>query len=669
MRGNGSRPPFPAAPPGPPPSRAAARTGLPPIAPPPRKVASNPPAPPPRISQDPGYDHLAQTLTAVASPNAQPTRRGDSRAEVDLDWSDEEESTSVYAGARDDAEPEQPPRGPYDMPSVIAPQAPMSAPSLREPSSQIAHRPSGRSYSSDPHPGALRETTRGARIVPPTLLSSGGVAGPGPAMPAARPFEEARSASVTEALPQDDPRYQQQLSGYGGNGTHQTPLPNSAQAIQAQQTLQAQQAHHIAAQAMQQPAPMPAQPASSPSPSHRYRSEMPPPNSPSFRPPPPMAIVPLAAAAQDPPRRAGLFIAAAAAVIVALVSVFFLMRRPGELVVDVRDPKGAALPRAEIFVDGKKICDSTPCVVPELEAGARLVKATSPGYQTPAPTTVQVESGRRGEVVITLAPSTATLIARGDQPGVKVYVDGVDRGALPAKLDDLQPGARDVRFDGGERYKSYEKVVDLKAGDTTDLQVIRLDVLRGQVTIELAGEDGRVTIQKDQDGANAKVVAGPFPKTIELDGGAKWRVVSTKRGLPDYVARFDFSDGVAVKTVRIAMEPEKKEEPAPAPVAVADPPAPRPGPGPAPPPEKKEPEKKDEPPPAAGGNGTVNINSIPVSRVLVDGSPKGETPLSGLSLPAGLHTVTFIHPELGRKSVVVKVEPGKTSTASARLRD
>jgi serine/threonine-protein kinase len=363
-------------------------------------------------------------------------------------------------------------------------------------------------------------------------------------------------------------------------------------------------------------------------------------------------------------------------VAIALVTVFFLLRRPGELVVDVRDPKGAALPRAEIFIDGRTVCDSTPCVVHDVEPGLRLVKASAPGFQTPPPTNAQVDGGRRSELVVTLAPATGTLVAKGDQPGVKVYVDGVDRGALPARLDDLQPGAREVRFDGGERYKSFEKVVDLAAGATTDLGAVRLEVLRGQITIELAGEDARVTIQKDQPGASAKVVTGPFPKTIELDGGAKWRVTASKKGLPDYVARFDFSDGVAVKTVRIAIDPEKAEEP----VVEATPPPPAPEPEPrsaAPPsrdpgprdPPPRDPPKEEPKEQASGGAGKVNINSIPVSRVLVDGSPMGETPLSGVSLPAGLHTVTFIHPELGRKSVVVKVEPGKTATASAKLRD
>ncbi len=118
------------------------------------------------------------------------------------------------------------------------------------------------------------------------------------------------------------------------------------------------------------------------------------------------------------------------------------------------------------------------------------------------------------------------------------------------------------------------------------------------------------------------------------------------------------------------MEPEKAADPPPEAPPVA--PTPGPGPGPAaPPPERPKDPPKEEPkdPPVASGTGTVNINSKPVSRVLVDGTPMGETPLSGVQLPAGLHTVTFIHPELGRKSVVVKVEPGKTAVASARLRD
>ncbi len=64
----------------------------------------------------------------------------------------------------------------------------------------------------------------------------------------------------------------------------------------------------------------------------------------------------------------------------------------------------------------------------------------------------------------------------------------------------------------------------------------------------------------------------------------------------------------------------------------------------------------------------LNINSIPPSRILLDGSPLGETPKTGVKVSPGKHTVTFIHPEHGKQSVVVNVGPGETKVASARLK-
>ncbi|MGC4070093.1 MAG: PEGA domain-containing protein [Polyangiaceae bacterium] len=71
--------------------------------------------------------------------------------------------------------------------------------------------------------------------------------------------------------------------------------------------------------------------------------------------------------------------------------------------------------------------------------------------------------------------------------------------------------------------------------------------------------------------------------------------------------------------------------------------------------------------PAATGQGTLNINSIPQSNVLLDGRPLGKTPRAGVSVPGGSHTVVFIHPEHGRKQVVVTVIPGRTATAAVRF--
>jgi hypothetical protein len=79
-----------------------------------------------------------------------------------------------------------------------------------------------------------------------------------------------------------------------------------------------------------------------------------------------------------------------------------------------------------------------------------------------------------------------------------------------------------------------------------------------------------------------------------------------------------------------------------------------------------------EPTPAApaqpqAGMATLNINSIPASRVVVDGRPLGQTPKVGLKLPPGAHTVVFIHPEHGRKVQRVTLQAGQAQTASVRF--
>ena len=69
----------------------------------------------------------------------------------------------------------------------------------------------------------------------------------------------------------------------------------------------------------------------------------------------------------------------------------------------------------------------------------------------------------------------------------------------------------------------------------------------------------------------------------------------------------------------------------------------------------------------AAAQGTLNVNSIPVSNAILDGRPLGSTPKMGLSVAAGAHTVVFVHPELGRKVVTVTVEAGQTVIAATRF--
>lgn len=349
---------------------------------------------------------------------------------------------------------------------------------------------------------------------------------------------------------------------------------------------------------------------------------------------------------------------------------FMITRRPGGMKVEVKDASGASVPKASVYVDGRKVCDATPCSIRDLQVGKYAVRVMA-NDQTLDPLDVQIEAGDVTPVTFNLTSRVATIAASTDQAGVHLHVDGVDRGVLPLKLTDIGPGKHTLKLDGN-RFKAYEKTVEVKAGETLQLDVPKLQVTKGRATVNLKTAGATVTVVRTDGVGAPRLVEGPFPRDIEVDTTAgAWKLVAKKRGLPDFVAALDFADGVPERTIDVELREERPADPEP--VASEPPPsnAPSHTPSRTTTVARTTPERTpDADPPAAqpSGNGFLNINSIPASRVLLDGSPLGETPKTGVSVSAGTHTVTFIHPELGKKSVSVKVGPGETKTASARLR-
>jgi serine/threonine-protein kinase len=65
--------------------------------------------------------------------------------------------------------------------------------------------------------------------------------------------------------------------------------------------------------------------------------------------------------------------------------------------------------------------------------------------------------------------------------------------------------------------------------------------------------------------------------------------------------------------------------------------------------------------------GELRLNSIPVSAILIDGRPLGSTPKASVHLSPGPHNVVFVHPELGKRRLLVLVEAGKSQTLSVKF--
>jgi len=159
---------------------------------------------------------------------------------------------------------------------------------------------------------------------------------------------------------------------------------------------------------------------------------------------------------------------------------------------------------------------------------------------------------------------------------------------------------------------------------------------------------------------------------VEVDATTDWRLTASMRGHTDTTSDVSFADGQPEKRVRVELarggDVSALPEATPA-AAVPAPAAPaRPTTAAVKSAPRSEPTPAAAPAAPASGSGSINANSLPASKVLVDGRALGETPQVDIKLPAGNHTVTFIHPEHGRKSVTVSVKPGQTSTAAVRFK-
>ncbi len=387
----------------------------------------------------------------------------------------------------------------------------------------------------------------------------------------------------------------------------------------------------------------------------------------------------------------GIVLGAISLIVVLGLAAFLLIPRKGQLKIDVRSSTGGPIAKAEIYVDGNKKCDTTPCVVPDLEPGAKSIKILAPDF-APLEQTETVTAGQEKVVVIPLVAGTAVsppqpaavteLKIGGDQKGVKVFVDNVDKGPLPLSFKDIAPGSHKIRFEG-DRYEKMEQTIDIAQGQSKDIGAVKLKVLKGQVTFELVTEGADVRLIKEEGAKKTekKLPADLWkkpPVQVEFNPSERWKLIATKKGQEDFSQEISFEDGQAEKTIRIDLSGKGQQAAAGSSeqsgTIVSTGPTSTAGGGEKTPPSggtaTTPPAGGGEktPPAGGGGNGTLNINSIPVSKVVLDGRPLGSTPKVGASVPAGSHTVVFIHSEFGKKSVTVQVKAGETKTAAVKFK-
>ncbi|MGC4091710.1 MAG: PEGA domain-containing protein [Polyangiaceae bacterium] len=351
--------------------------------------------------------------------------------------------------------------------------------------------------------------------------------------------------------------------------------------------------------------------------------------------------------------RLALIGAAFAASLVATIALVtsLLPSKKSSLLVTASGPNQVRVEQAEVYLDGTQVCTQVPCRLEGISAGTHAVNVWAKGYERMAPMPLSVRGGVESAIQLTLTRrDTAGLRVDVNVPGLSVRLDGEERGAAPTTIHQLSPTEHTLRIAGNPAYAPFEQRITLEADRVTTIAP-QLLALRGTLRLSRgSGSEGaRVSITRGSEEREVKL-----PTDIELTPGPSLHVRATRKSFDDFNADVTFNEKepnqalVVTLTTPDATAISRVAGPAPLPIHLDETPSPSPA--------------VVQP----GAPGTLNVNSIPISNVLVDGRPVGSTPQK-LTLSAGKHSLVFVHPSLGRQVLNVNVVAGQNAVAAVRF--
>lgn len=354
----------------------------------------------------------------------------------------------------------------------------------------------------------------------------------------------------------------------------------------------------------------------------------------------------------------GKWIGAGALVLLTVGAFFAFSGGTGTIVVSVGGPGGKAIDNVSILVNDEPKCSQSPCVIDGLAAKTHSVRATAPGFAEMAPMLVKVEKGEETPVNLELIPGSSGtgLNVPSGPSGMKLFVDGKEIGPLPQELTDLSPGSHEIEISGSPYFAPYKKTVSISSNE-----VLRLDpsfkLEKGQLRVELGqNTDGAEILLLGSGKKPVKLHKVDLPRSIEIPADGDYRIVAKKSGYADFEKRVELTADSPEQTIVVSLEPSEERSSSSSSSSTRSTTS-----------SSSAASSSSSSSAAPSGQGTLNINSIPISSVILDGKPLGSTPKMGVKVKAGTHTVVFVHPQHGRKTQTVTVAPGQTAVAVVRF--
>jgi PEGA domain len=229
----------------------------------------------------------------------------------------------------------------------------------------------------------------------------------------------------------------------------------------------------------------------------------------------------------------------------------------------------------------------------------------------PAPQ--QAEPSEQGVTRSTPVSNTSRLVIRSEPSGAQVVVDGRSYGLTPATLENVVPGAHQIRLQRGGI--EVRQTVRVEPGATVSLVA--------PLQSASSGDSGWLA------------VATPIEMDVFEDGV----LLGTSRSHRIMLATGSHTLVLVNEAVGVRHTQQVRIEAA------------------------KVTQLKVELP-----QSSININATPWAEVWIDGEPIGETPIGNLPIAVGTHEVVFRHPALGEKTVSTLVKAGVSTRLSVDLR-
>ena len=172
----------------------------------------------------------------------------------------------------------------------------------------------------------------------------------------------------------------------------------------------------------------------------------------------------------------------------------------------------ADVPDAQVFLDGNAVQGTTPVVITDVIEGLHVIEVRKepalPWKQT-VQVTAGVQAKIRAELKATIGGQGATIRVLSNVAGAKVFLDGVEMGAVPLDVKDVKSGEHvlEVKAPG---YQDHEERVTVNAGQA---MVLKLD---------LNPEAGKADV------GTLKVVSAVPDAEVFIDGAAIGKVPQEK---------------------------------------------------------------------------------------------------------------------------------------------